>query len=107
MRLLDDEALARGIAAGFLKDDLPQRLRALKTSLEQNDLRAAEDQAHAIHGAAANMGGMALSAIAFELEQAGEAGRADTMAALVPELERQCERLTEAMEAWQEGRNAG
>jgi hypothetical protein len=32
---------------------------------------------------------MALSAVAFEIEEAGKAGRQEELAALVPEMERQ------------------
>jgi len=59
----------------------------LKRHVAQGDAAQASAQAHSIKGAAANVGGMALSAAAFAIEQAGKAGRLDTLAALVPELD--------------------
>jgi PAS domain S-box-containing protein len=97
-RLMGDEALAREIAAVFVKDMLAQ-MALLKRHIVQGNAVAASDQAHSIKGAAANVGGTALSAVAFELEQAGKAGRLEAVAALVPELDRQFDRLKEAMEA--------
>jgi HPt (histidine-containing phosphotransfer) domain-containing protein len=96
-RLLGDETLAREIVAGFLTD-MPVQIERLKRHVAQGDAVAAGAQAHSIKGAAANVGGMALSAAAFELEQAGRAGRVDAVAALVPELDRQFDRLKEALE---------
>jgi HPt (histidine-containing phosphotransfer) domain-containing protein len=87
-RLMGDEDLAKGIIAGFL-EDIPKRILALGGYLDQGDAGSAGGQAHTIKGAAANVGGMALSAVAFEIEEAGKAGRQEELAALVPEMERQ------------------
>ena len=96
-RLMGDEALVKSIIAGFVKD-MPGQMDALKIQIAQGDAGAAGGQAHSIKGAAANVGGLALSAVASEMEQAGKAGRLDAIAALGPELERQFDRLKEAME---------
>jgi PAS domain S-box-containing protein len=87
-RLMGDEELARTIIAGFL-EDVPKRILALRGHLDRGDAGSAGGQAHAIKGAAANVGGMALSAVASEIEEAGNAGRREELAALVPEMERQ------------------
>jgi PAS domain S-box-containing protein len=87
-RLMGDEDLAKDIIAGFL-EDIPKRIHTIRTHLDRGDAGAAGGQAHAIKGAAANVGGMALSAVAFEMDKAGKAGRREELAALVPELERQ------------------
>jgi len=87
-RLMGDEELAGTIIAGFL-EDVPKRILALKGHLDRGDAGSAGGQAHAIKGAAANVGGMALSALASEMEEAGKAGRREELAALVPEMERQ------------------
>jgi PAS domain S-box-containing protein len=88
VRLMGDEKLAGTIIAGFL-EDVPKRILALKGHLDRGDAGSAGGQAHAIKGAAANVGGMALSAAASEIEEAGRAGRREELAFLVPELERQ------------------
>ena len=99
-RLMGDEALVEKIVACFL-EDMPNQIRTLRTHIGAGDAKLAGGQAHSIKGAAANVGGMALSAAAFAMEQAGKAGRLDTMAALMPELERQFELLREAMKRTQ------
>ncbi len=87
-RLMDDEDLVRTIGAAFL-EDMPKQISALREHIDQGKAAPAGGQAHKIRGAAANVGGMALSAVAFEMEKAGKAGRLDEIAAFMPELERQ------------------
>jgi PAS domain S-box-containing protein len=87
-RLMGDEDLARTIIAGFL-EDVPKRILALRGHLDRGDAGSAGFEAHAIKGAAANVGGMALSAVASEIEEAAKAGRREVFVSLVPEMERQ------------------
>jgi len=98
-RLVGDEALARKIIAAFL-EDLPKQIHALQKHIDAGDPEAAGGQAHSIKGAAANVGGKALSAAAFAVEQAGRAGRLDTLAVLMPELNTQFIRLKEDLEKY-------
>jgi two-component system sensor histidine kinase/response regulator len=95
-RLMDDRDLVKEIIAAFL-EDMPRQIRALQKNSDQGDAESAADRAHAIKGAAANVGGLALSAVAGELEKAGRAGRLHEAAALLPELERQFDLLKERM----------
>jgi PAS domain S-box-containing protein len=87
-RLMDDEDLVRTIVSAFL-EDMPKQISALREHIDQGKAAPAGGQAHQIKGAAANVGGVALSAVAFEMEKAGQAGRLDEIAAFMPELERQ------------------
>jgi HPt (histidine-containing phosphotransfer) domain-containing protein len=89
------------IIEGFLAD-LPERIRALRNCIDRGSADLAGSQAHAIKGAAANVGGMALNAAAFEMEKAGRNGRLEEIAALMPELERQFDLLKAQM---REGRS--
>jgi HPt (histidine-containing phosphotransfer) domain-containing protein len=89
---MDDEELAREIIADFL-GDMPKQMHTLAKYIDQDDAPLAGGQAHAIKGSAANVGAMALSAVAFEMEKAGREGRLQEIAALMPELERQFELL--------------
>ena len=57
--------------------------------MEQGDTSATEDQAHKIKGAASNVGGKALVAVAATMEKAGKAGKPETLDRLLPELEQQ------------------
>ena len=93
---MGDEALVTEIAAGFIAD-LPRQMAVLKQHVVAGDAALAGNQAHSIKGAAANVGGLALSAVASEVEQAGKAGHLDAVATLMPEMERQFDLLKEAM----------
>jgi HPt (histidine-containing phosphotransfer) domain-containing protein len=53
--------------------------------------------AHSIKGAAANVGGESLRAVALAIERAGQAGDLDAIIALEPDLQRKFEQLKEAM----------
>jgi two-component system sensor histidine kinase/response regulator len=72
-RVMDDAELACEIVRGFLAD-MPTQIEELASAVAAGDGRLAEQQAHKIKGAAASLGGKALSEKAFEMENAGEAG---------------------------------
>jgi CheY-like chemotaxis protein/HPt (histidine-containing phosphotransfer) domain-containing protein len=96
-RLMGDEALVKEITAGFLAD-MPKQIHLLKKLIDQGDAGLAGGQAHAIKGAAANVGGLALSAAAHEMEKFGKAGGLREAAELLPELERQFDLLKARMQ---------
>nr|MCH9638300.1 response regulator [Betaproteobacteria bacterium] len=72
-RLMDDEALIRTVAESFIID-MSKQIELLKSSVDASDIDKAITQAHKIKGGSANMGGMALSAVALQIELAGKAG---------------------------------
>lgn len=72
-QLMGDEKLAAKIIEGFLAD-VPIQIQRLGEMLEKGDIDGATRQAHSIKGAAANVGGEALRALAFEMEKAGRTG---------------------------------
>ena len=88
--------LAKEIMADF-PEDIPRQIARPKELMGRSDVGLAGEQGHAIKGAAANVGGMALSAVAAELEKIGGAGQLEEMAALIPELERQFDLLKAGM----------
>jgi PAS domain S-box-containing protein len=96
-RLMNDKDLAHMVAVGFL-DDMPCQIAALKGYLEAGDAAGVERQAHTIKGASANVGGEALRATAFEMEQSGSIGDIESVRGRLPELETQFARLKAAME---------
>jgi signal transduction histidine kinase/DNA-binding response OmpR family regulator/HPt (histidine-containing phosphotransfer) domain-containing protein len=95
-RLLGDEVILKEIIACFLADVVTQT-QALRAHIEAGEAELAGCQAHTIRGAAANVGGVAMSAVACQMEEAGKAGRLDTLAALAPALERQLELLRQRL----------
>jgi len=96
-RLMGDEELVREICTGFL-EDMPLQIQELRRHIDQSDGTLAGGQSHTIKGAAANVGGMALSAVALTLEKAAKADRWDEIAPLMSEMERQFELLKTHME---------
>jgi two-component system sensor histidine kinase/response regulator len=95
-RLMGDEELAETIIEGFL-EDVPKRILALKEHLDRGDAGSAGGQAHAVKGASANVGGMALSAAAAEVEKACKTGSREELAFLRAEVERQFALLKTSM----------
>ena len=87
-RLMGDRDLASTILAGFL-EDMPKQLEALRSSVAAGDALAARTCAHRIKGAAGNAGGCALSQLSLELEKAAVAGDLATLAARLPDLDRE------------------
>jgi PAS domain S-box-containing protein len=97
-RVLDDHQLVRTLAGKFL-EDLPLTLEKLQTSLLARDTKNATLHAHAIKGAAANMGGEWLRRSAAAMETAGRAGDQAAMELLLPELEERTSGLKAAIRA--------
>jgi len=95
-RLMNDEGLARVVTQSFLTD-IPNQIEALRHNLELLDSNGVSRQAHTVKGAAANVGGEALRALAFEMEKAGQVGDLNFVAARMADLDRQFLRLKEAM----------
>jgi len=95
-RLMGDSDLVREIGRAFL-DDIPGRMAALAASVGAGDAPDAGRQAHTIKGAAANVGGEALCEVAAGIEEAGRDGDLERLEADLPELQRQFERLRQAM----------
>jgi CheY-like chemotaxis protein/HPt (histidine-containing phosphotransfer) domain-containing protein len=95
-RLMGDEDLLAEIVAGFL-GDMPRQIGELRACVERSEAVSAANQAHTVKGAAANVGGLALSAAALAIEKSVKAGDWEESAALLPELERQFELLRAEM----------
>ena len=96
-RVMNDKDLARTILDGFL-EDLPGQITQLKNHVAAGDARIVEQQAHKIKGASATVGGEALRAVAWAMEQAGKAGDMDAARARVSDLDAQFNALKEALE---------
>ena len=94
--VMNDAAFAREVVAGF-RGDLPNQISILMGHVESKNTSLVMQQAHKIRGAAAAVGGFALSALAADLEQAGEAGDMPAVLTMLPELDAQFEALKEAM----------
>jgi HPt (histidine-containing phosphotransfer) domain-containing protein len=69
----------------------------LRKRLDAGDAGGAGARAHTIQGAAANVGGERLRAVAFEMEEAARAGDLAALGALLPALEAQFPPLRDAL----------
>jgi len=96
-RLMGDEDRARRVIGRFL-EDIPKQLAALAEAISQTDPQAARLHAHAIKGAAANVGGGGIREVAWKLEQLGGEGDLAAAAVVLPELEASFERARPSME---------
>ena len=66
--------------------------------MENEDCQTVAAKSHQIKGTASNVGGMALSALAFTMEQAGNAGALETLHQTLPEIENRFAQLKTVME---------
>ncbi len=85
-RMMGDHDLIITVAEAFM-DDMKNQVEQLRELVDEGDAMKMGSQGHTIKGAAANVGGMALSAKAKIIEKAGKAGDVDTVRQTMPELE--------------------
>ena len=96
-RLAGDGEMAGRILEAFLAD-LFRKVEALEGMLATGDLAGVERESHSIKGAAAQVGGEALQALASEMETAARKGDLGAVRARVPDLREECDRLRIAIE---------
>ena len=90
-----DRELLREAVALFLEQDCPRQLKALRKGLEQQDAQVVKAAAHGIKGAANNLGGRAVSAVALRLEAMGRKGDLTGADGLLDGLEAELEQFTD------------
>jgi len=96
-RLMNDEELATAVMDSFL-EDIPKQIQALQDYLKTGDAPSVELQAHTIKGASANVGGEALRAVAWEMEQAAKSKDLESAERFMSELEKRWLDLKKAMQ---------
>lgn len=92
-RAMNDEELVRKLIGMFLKD-LPKQITALKENVQSMNFENVKWYAHYIKGSSANIGAIALSTVAANMEKAGNEHLTDEIAVFMSELEKQYELLT-------------
>jgi HPt (histidine-containing phosphotransfer) domain-containing protein len=80
-------------AAEAFRKDVPHRLAALDRAINDKDGSALTRAAHALRGAAANIGATTAAALCGDLETLGSAGQYDDAAELVRRLETELEQV--------------
>jgi CheY-like chemotaxis protein len=98
-RLEGDEELFQEIVKTFL-DDAPLQMENLKQALREENLNQLEKQAHALRGAAMNIGGNALQTVAFALEVSGKNHDLSQARPLVQEVDKELALLQKALKGW-------
>lgn len=87
-RMMNDEEFMQEVLQAFLLDT-PLQIADLRRHIDQGDAREAGRRAHQIKGAAANVGGEAMRAVASAMEGAGRDGDLEQLMAAIDELELQ------------------
>ncbi|MCW8955445.1 MAG: Hpt domain-containing protein [Gammaproteobacteria bacterium] len=93
VRDLMEDAMDKFIAT--FVDNTPKIIQQIADGLESGDIESLHLSAHQLKGGSSSIGAMALSEIAFKIEQAGKAG--DT--GKIPELIAQLREAYQAVEA--------
>ena len=94
LELVDgDEELLQAAVRMFLEEDCPRQMEMLRAGLEQQDALAVKEAAHGIKGAASNLGGRVVSAVALRLETIGREGDLAGTDGLLGELEAELARF--------------
>ncbi|MEJ2212675.1 MAG: response regulator, partial [Gammaproteobacteria bacterium] len=96
-RMMHDEELIKMVAEEFI-DDMKDQVDSLEKAVQDADLENIALHAHSIKGAASNLGGVALSSKAYNMEKAGKAGDLETVVASMPELIKAYEALMKAVQ---------
>ena len=96
-RMMGDDNLMRTVAEAFVVD-MNGMVEQLKSHVDQGDMQNVGAMGHKIKGAAGAMGGMALSAAAQQVEQAGRSDQPERLDETLPLLERRYAELKHAMQ---------
>jgi CheY-like chemotaxis protein/HPt (histidine-containing phosphotransfer) domain-containing protein len=91
-RLGGDESLFRKLLSMFF-NDAPIQIERIQQHLKDEDLAGMRLRAHSLNGATANLGANALQKAASEIEAAAKNGDLDRARELVPNLQKEFERL--------------
>jgi len=93
-RTMGDRDFAKKVVEVFF-ESTPESMEALRKAIETSDAKAIARWAHTLKGSAANIGGMRLSEIAREINQAADAGNLDALSEQFSRLEAEFEALQE------------
>ena len=96
-RTMEDEALAKRVAQGFLTQ-LGTQMSAVRQTIAGGDCAAVAGLAHQLKGAAGTVGGEALRRKAGDLEWLAQSGDTHQLERLLPQLEAESARLARELE---------
>ncbi len=96
-RLMGDKEVAREIMQMFV-DDMPEQVHDLKTLIVESNFREAQQQAHKLVGASANLEAQAFSATARKIEEQLRKDESSGLDQLCVDLEKNFQEVKRAME---------
>jgi len=96
-RMMGDSGFLQVICRTYL-EDMPLQLSILEKAISAGNIKGAAAQAHRIKGASSNVSGEALTSVAFQMEQKGNAGDLEAVQKLYPALMHQFALLKEVLE---------
>ena len=94
-RMMDDRDLAKELLPQYY-EEMAKHIRAIREAHQAGNMDKVFRSAHSIKGASANVSAHGLKGVAQAIEKAGKDGQADKVVELLPELDRQYEKLGEA-----------
>ena len=97
VRMMGDRESVATVINVFL-EDMPSQIERVNADIRNGSVEAARRTAHAIKGAAGNVGGIAMRDVAARMESLLEDGQPETAKALLPDLETAFKRLRTVME---------
>ncbi len=98
-RIGGDLEIAEAVVDGFVQD-IPHRFAMLKAASQAGDATLMRQHAHAIHGAAVNIGAKQLATTVRAVEEHAKASEVGVAVGLLPEVELRLERLQQAIQEW-------
>ncbi len=91
-RMMDDAELIATVVEAFL-DDMPAQIKQLQQHIEQQQWPEATAQGHKLKGSAANIGALAFSQLAQQIEAAGKADEYSAIPEILPKIHDAFEQL--------------
>jgi HPt (histidine-containing phosphotransfer) domain-containing protein len=93
-----DDSFLRELIQIYLEDS-PQRIAEIEQSLAQGDAVRLTRAAHSLKGSSSNFGATQLRAVSERIERLGHSGVLNEVAAQMPELKTEFDRVKAALEA--------
>lgn len=100
-RIGGDMEIAEAVVDGFLSD-IPQRFSKLSQAMAVKDPKGVRQHAHAIHGAAVNIGARHLGEILRTMEEEARMGNLNSIESLMPEAAVRLGTLEKVIREWRE-----
>jgi PAS domain S-box-containing protein len=96
-RMMGNKKAAQRVMRAFLSDT-PSRMASLHSALDAGEVASVSSHLHALKGAAASLGGLALRAKTVAMETLAKAGDLEKLRSEFPGLQAECDRFCRVLE---------